>query len=315
VTWANTGREYLTLFLKQALEQKSYQSNLIDISDDKTEIAFTDEHDNLNIIHLENQRVDSYGGKQHIKIPFDLVTETHWSSGERIYNYINDLGADQPQIIDQLKKAQKIYTNGEVYAFLLNSVLYTFDQKEIVLVESNVSAATLTGSEIWYTSQNSLKRYSSRNDSVSILTAIPTHQTSSVIIAGEQVYVVIDQILYQVNDQLEKIYSPVSFASFDKIANKLIFGNPHEILIFDHQTHQQELILRSLTPVSQVNLNWETGYVFFANEGKIKAIELDGRDHRNIYTVTDAGTDFALDEVGKNLFVVKPDRLVIYKIR
>jgi hypothetical protein len=51
------------------------------------------------------------------------------------------------------------------------------------------------------------------------------------------------------------------------------------------------------------------------NEGKIKAIELDGRDHRNIYTIADAGESFVLSKDSKELFVEKDKQIEVLEIR
>jgi hypothetical protein len=144
---------------------------------------------------------------------------------------------------------------------------------------------------------------------------VPTFTSGEIIRAENQIYLILDQNLYLVNDHLEKIYGPVNFAHWNSQSKQLLYANDNEIYIYIADWKTSDLILRSITPVKNPILNIETGFVFFQNENKIKTIELDGRDHRNIFTLTDALNNFSLSEDGKSLFVFNDSDIKQYTIR
>ena len=149
-----------------------------------------------------------------------------------------------------------------------------------------------------------------------ILDTLPGHNTSKIIAEDNYLFLQLDSSLFKLNDRLEKIYDHVTSLEWDDSSSKLLLQNPNEILLFDPQaSNTPDLILRSISPIGSAHLNWYTGYVFFQNEGKIKAVELDGRDHRNIYTIVDALDDFTIDEKGKVLQVFDQKKMKEYSIR
>jgi len=95
-----------------------------------------------------------------------------------------------------------------------------------------------------------------------------------------------------------------------------ISSNGNEIFFSDPvNSSTPDLILRSISPIANVKLNLYTGFIFFQNEGKIKAIELDGRDQRNIFTLVDVGKDFTVDAKGEKLSVIGETEIKVYQIR
>ncbi len=144
---------------------------------------------------------------------------------------------------------------------------------------------------------------------------VPPFTSSKIIRAGNQIYLILDQTLYLVNDSLEKIYSPVTNVVWHEDVRQLLFSNINEAYIYYTEFKDSDLILRSITPISNPVLNPVTGYLFFQNEGKIKAIELDDRDHRNIFTIADALEKFSISNDGKKLFVYSTTEIKQYTIR
>ncbi|MBI4049677.1 MAG: PEGA domain-containing protein [Candidatus Doudnabacteria bacterium] len=133
--------------------------------------------------------------------------------------------------------------------------------------------------------------------------------------AGIYLFMLKDSVLFKQNEALEKIYEPVTQAYWDKSADRLVLLNNNEVLVFDPLSSGPDLILRSISEIKSAWLNWHTGYVFFQNEGKIKAIELDGRDHRNVYTLTDALDEFLVSKEGKKLYVFNGQEIKTHRIR
>lgn len=144
---------------------------------------------------------------------------------------------------------------------------------------------------------------------------VPEFTISEIIRAENQVYLILDENLYLVNDKLEKIYSPVKTTVWYGDSKQLLYANDNEIYIYHTDWKTSDLILRSLTPIQNPVLNEETGYVFFQNEGKIKAIEVDDRDHRNIFTITDGMDKFLISEDGKKLSTFSQTEIKQYEIR
>jgi hypothetical protein len=146
-------------------------------------------------------------------------------------------------------------------------------------------------------------------------TPVPSFTSGFILKTSNQIYLILDQTLYLVNDHLEKIYSPVTKVDWDENSKELLFSNNNEIYLYNADYKTFDLIMRSLTPLNNPVLNIETGYVFFQNEGKIKAIEIDGRDHHNIFTIADALDNFSLSTDGKKLFVFNQTEIKEYRIR
>lgn len=144
---------------------------------------------------------------------------------------------------------------------------------------------------------------------------VPIFTEGQLIRANNQIYLILDETLYLVNDDLEKIYAPVVFAVWQDDSKTLLYANGNEVYLYSANTKTSDLILRSLTAIANPILNDETGYVFFQNESKIKAIELDSRDHRNIFTITDALDSFVVSHDGKKLFTFNQVEINHYTIR
>jgi hypothetical protein len=92
-------------------------------------------------------------------------------------------------------------------------------------------------------------------------------------------------------------------------------SNDNTIFAYDPTNKITDLILRSTTAIKNVILNWPTGYIFFANDGKIKAIEFDGRDQRNLYTLADDLGHFTVSGNAKKLYVFDEKEIREYQIR
>lgn len=148
-----------------------------------------------------------------------------------------------------------------------------------------------------------------------VIEQLPAHTQHQIIENGDYLLLLLDTTLYKLNGKLDKIYQPITSAYWDEPSSRLILANSNEILLFDPLAASPDLILRSISEIQNAQLNWHTGYVFFQNGGKIKAIELDGRDHRNVYTLVDAGKDFILDKEGRKLYVIGETEIREYVIR
>jgi hypothetical protein len=226
VTWANSNREYIALFLSTPQKQKTWLGTEISLGAD-------------NLIYFRE------GGL--------------------------------------LKKLNPENTDTQSIESVPVNALETKDQINKILLDLNITPPEFTKGELIRTSN--------------------------------QIYLILDGTLYVANDGLEKIYSPVIHTNWNDKSKQLLFSNDNEIYTYYAEWNDWDLILRSLTTINKPILNSETGFIFFQNESKIKAIELDGRGHRNIFTIADAMDEFSVSDDGKKLYTLSQNEIKYYIIR
>jgi len=312
-TWANLDRDFITLFLQKAQNISSTDANFASLSQDGNEIAYVSKNQ-LYVYNVSNQNSQNLGDISNLNVPYTFSGNLSWNNAAAVVNFFRS-NAKVP-VID-VNKISKIFADGNYFVYLSNNTL--FDAKQSVMLDKNVQGFTVDGENLWYVQNNNLIAYNLRTKtSTTISKTIPV-STNAKIIRGEgNTFLVLDNSLYVLNDDLEKIYDGVNFANYDSSAHELLYANSNEILTFTPTTKSTTLILRSISPVSAPVLNSFTGFVFFVNENKIKAIELDGRDHRNIYTLIDQvanDAQIAPTSDGSNLTVFGSTSIAGYKVR
>jgi hypothetical protein len=191
--------------------------------------------------------------------------------------------------------------------------------KTALPIEKQVAGFNLDGENLWYIQGQYLKEYNIRTKiTTTVFSNLPPADTAEIIRGEGNTFLLLGNSLYALNDTLEKIYDGVTFANYDFSAHELLFSGANEILIYEPQQKNTQLILRSIGSLSSPLMNFYSGYVFFKNENKIKAIELDGRDHRNIYTILDlAGKDtkFTVNADGSIVTTFGDGTLANFRIR
>ncbi|HEX9503212.1 MAG TPA: PEGA domain-containing protein [Patescibacteria group bacterium] len=315
VTWANFNRDYLTLFLTKPDQTQNLQIKASTISKTGNEIIFLSP-DRLGRINVNNGSDLTLINTNNLNLPIlSSTVEIVWNNAQEVFNLFADKSTLNT-LESQLPKIQHLETEGSHGVALIASDLYFIQANGLALLDKTVSNFTLSNDGIWYIQKNTVKHYDfSNNKSEVIFTQLPASTQNKVIRTSNQIYLILDGTLYLFNGALEKIYSPVTQTFWDENSGQLLYSNEHEIYSYQPNTKDSTLILRSLTPISSPVLNKETGYVFYQNEGKIKAIELDGRDHRNIFTIADALNNFSLSKDGKKLYTISRTEIKIYQIR
>ncbi|PIY97302.1 MAG: hypothetical protein COY66_00185 [Candidatus Kerfeldbacteria bacterium CG_4_10_14_0_8_um_filter_42_10] len=77
---------------------------------------------------------------------------------------------------------------------------------------------------------------------------------------------------------------------------KLLLYNEFEIWVLDTETEEQELLIRSSEKIENAVWNYDSEWIVLYQSGTIKAIELDGRDKRNIIDLVSCpNSNFAID--------------------
>lgn len=313
-TWANEDRDFVTLFLAAPKTIGTIPVKFASQSKNADEIAYI-QQGTLHVYNTSNQKIDNLGNIDNFKIPFTFSSNLVWSNAGKLYQYF----FKQPAAPFDPTQIRQTEANGQDIGVLYNDQLYTISNQMPLLIDKGVSGFTLDGENIWYVQGTSLKRYNLRTQvAETVHPSLPQADATQIIRGEGHTFLILNNSLYILNDTLEKIYDGANFARYDLSSHKLLFTNNNEILIYDPQRKNSELVLRSISPIANAVLNDYTGYVFFLNENKIKAIELDGRDHRNIYTILDltqGDAQFALSGEGDTLTVFNDTAIQTYKIR
>jgi len=119
--------------------------------------------------------------------------------------------------------------------------------------------------------------------------------------------------IIDLNRQLKNITATAG--GLDWLNNdSLVFYNYFEIYIFDFSKDSPELITRLGTPITAAIWHPQGRHLIFSSDGKIKIIELDNRELRNIIDVASGQADFlTIDRSGDNLYY-SIDRQGIFKL-
>ncbi|PIW36345.1 MAG: hypothetical protein COW24_05780 [Candidatus Kerfeldbacteria bacterium CG15_BIG_FIL_POST_REV_8_21_14_020_45_12] len=83
----------------------------------------------------------------------------------------------------------------------------------------------------------------------------------------------------------------------------LLYVTDNELWIYDHRTEQHTLLQRQSTPILDATWHPGGGYIFFSDANGLSAIELDDRDHRQIWhlSTTPSPTDLNVNAKGNTL--------------
>jgi hypothetical protein len=214
-----------------------------------------------------------------------------------------------------LKNAQKLQANAKHALALSGGELLAADKPEPLA--SGVTGFLLQDDHAWFVQGQTLMHANLDIGVIEPVMELPFSASRSEIIRGDsRLFLMLNQRLYAINDQAEEISGNADYAHWNSAARKLVYGNSHEISVYDPLTLQSALIIRSSSAVGNPVLNRETGYLFYSNEGQVKAIEMDGRDHRNSYSVAPLPSgSYFIDENGRRLFVITDTELLEYQIR
>jgi hypothetical protein len=315
VTWTNLNREYIALFFKNPELTKTIQIKTATISNNQNEIIY------IGTDHLG--RVEVKDGSSHTLIKtsnpnLSLLAsnaEIKWQNSSPVVNALANK-SNLTALESQAANIKHLEIDSTHIVLKIGVDLYLLRSGKLILIDESINNFTLQNDDIWYVQGLALKHYNISGNKYEIIASnLPVSQTSQIIRTPNQIYLILDNILYLYNGSLETIYSPVTKANWDPQSSRLVYSNNHEIYLYQPGSKDSMLMVRSLTPVQNPIVNNETGYIFYQNEDKIKAIEIDGRDHRNIFTVADALEIFTISEDGEKLYTISDTEIKQYRIR
>ncbi len=313
-TWINQDRDFITLFLQRPETVATTQINYSSLSEDGTELAYL-ENSKLNIYNINNGSIQNLDTISSFRIPLTFSGNLVWLNGLDVFKFFQTHNLTTPITPANITKVEN---NGSFMALQMGGKLYYVNGNNLTLVD-NTSGFNLDGDTIWYVSSTNLKTFNMRTNSQSTINSgLPPNSSAQIIRGDGNTFLILDNSLFTLNDTLEKIYEGVNYANYDPDSHLLLFSDNNEILTYNPQTKKSDLILRSISPVSNPVINWYTGYVFFTNENQVKAIELDGRDHRNTYTISplpEPNSHFIVNRDGSTLTIFNNDNFTNIRIR
>lgn len=309
-TWTNQNRDFVTLFYSQPKKHGNQEVSQNSISVKKNSAVVVDER---GVFEYNPDRQSL----QNIlaQIPA-LNPPTTLPNQEATYYFLRYTPA-KAFSTEQLAASKRLESNDRYAALLSGGNLLLSNNGVVTTFAAGVSGFHLENEHIWYIEGNVLKHANVNLGVIEQISTLPYSPINSTVLRGDsQMFLILDQTAYALNDELEEIQRGITYAYWDDESKRLVLANNNEVLLFDPGSFRTELIIRSSSAIAQPITNHRTGYLFFINEDKVKAIELDGRDHRNVYTIADMpAKNFLLSEDGKRLTVFTDTSLSWMEIR
>ncbi len=176
--------------------------------------------------------------------------------------------------------------------------------------------------QYFFLNSNALYQANKANTTVEILTSdIPDFSLAKIIpSASGQFYLLLDKKLFSVTTEITELNSEVEQGVWDEESKTLIFFNSHSIWFFDPKSGQSpELVIRSGSPISNVQINAQTALIFFLQDNTIKAIEINAQVSRNTFDLIKSDQQiikFYVNDTGQTLDYLEKGRgLMEAKIR
>ena len=186
--------------------------------------------------------------------------------------------------------------NNTLYS-LDNGILYTVDWKKQIKtnIAENILSATTKDDSLYL-----LRKLSSNseliniprggniiNDAQILLSNLPIFTKSELLVTrSKEIFLLADNSVYKVNDKLHKLTDNVIAWQHNDIDSSLLFIGNSELNYFDFNSGNTNLITRTSNKISGPTLARDLGYLFYGQEGALRALEFDSRDYQNNFVLT-----------------------------
>lgn len=316
VTWVNLNRKYIALFLSQPINIQTLKADGVYPSFNQQELIFN-EDSNLYSLSMGGKEAKQLGPITNLSAPYIFNDQLIWENGKKVFETFTGFSqakSKSPQI--QALIPTEIKSNGKFTLVKIGDRVQLLSSDSAKILESNISTFRLQDNLFWFIKNSSLENINLETNERTLISAnLPEFNKGQIIRSNGHVFLILDEILYFANTELERIATGVVFSKWNYGSNKLLIATNNAVTLFDPENQKTDLIHRSVSIITNPILNAETGYVFFSNEGKIKAIELDGRDQRNVFDIADSLSGFTLSDDGKMLYVFDDSIIKIFEIR
>lgn len=135
------------------------------------------------------------------------------------------------------------------------------------------------------------------------------------------VFITLNRTLYQVKENLEYIAEGVDTVTWHNDIGRVVYTNAHEINFYgpyDAGANQRQLLIRTSEAGGNFCISSEFGYAFRVFGKTIKAIELDGRDKRNVYDILSSNSSLDIiscDKEGREIVIKENGSYKTYSLR
>lgn len=212
------------------------------------------------------------------------------------------------------------FYNGTLFE-LTDKILYSINwqtAKKNILIQ-NVDAYGFSGDNLYLTSNGQIFRAALPNIQLeSLVRNIPTFTNSELYVSNQkQVFLLGDGNFYSVGTSLNQLASGVSTVRIDSAYRKLLFSSNNEIDIYDLSNGAVTFVTRSTEAISNPEIFYREGWIFYNQNGKLQGLELDPRDHQNNYTFAEStpNAPFAISQAANDLLFLNNGVLTLQEIR
>ena len=334
VTWVNPQDVSIFLFLEKPLASTA-ESSAKD---------FVAEDDNIYILKENNLILSSWSDiaqknsftlpKPADKILFSpgqqslILIEQETSSSTPVgiflsFNLKNHSITDLSQLAGPDTKI-KFAPNGNLY-FIENENLYQIDQAKLqkTLVQKGVLDCLFGKDTFYYIGRQNetLALFASNAPSqpASVLAQnLPLFKTSEIFASfNKQIFVQLDNALYQISSQPVKLADNVSQLHFNPQNSTFVLQSGSELLRLDPAGGKLDFITRTSLPIANPRLAQNANYSLFIKDNKVLALELDPRDSQNEFLLYQGSalSKFEADSQTQKLLVLDNGELKIVQIR
>ena len=153
-----------------------------------------------------------------------------------------------------------------------------------------------------------------------IAAGLPHFKTKKIIVSPDrQVFLLLDDSLYQVGETLIKLNDRVAYANWSAEGTALVYGSAHEIWLYRPEAGGRgQLITRVAEPIGEAIFHEGIGYFFWSGGQKIMALEYDPALTPSLYTLAQTKSPqvpLSINSPGTSLTYYDSGELVTLKIR
>lgn len=234
--------------------------------------------------------------------------------------------------LGDIKNKWNIYFSNSLL-YLKDNTLYSFvyaDSTSLKML-SDISGFLVEDNYIYYFKTNDQNLY--RNDRNSLNSEMSLFEmpdgfnpklASKIVRSSQNTFLILSSAgkLYFINGQgiSKNINSEAKYAFFASNSTRILYGNNNEIWIYyikeklsqpQKSAFTNELLTRFSGNISNVYLFRDEEHVFYKEGDVFKFIELDGRDRRNVFDITDIkNNDILYREEDSSIIFIENNRLM-----
>lgn len=333
VTWANPSAGKIYLFFNNPLPENLGQ-NIADFEISKNKLIYVSGSllsltrlDNLN----QSQNINLPAAAERIFLAPDgqtaVLTGSGQPAGAPVTAMLADLNKFTVTDISKLFASQpiiKFTSDGRLLA-LENDSLYQIDflAGKKNFLEKNVSAFDSQDGNVYFLTQKNgvaslMMLQKNANDNIVLSGNLPAFKTADLSVNFEkEVFVLLDQSLYQINVPLKKLADNVTAWGRRPDDSAIIFMHSGELSYYNPFDHSVYFITRAVENISNPQLRPDLNEAFYFKGSRATGIELDNRDRQNEYNFYTASQPqkLELDDSGKTLFILDGGNLKMLQIR